>query len=217
MFPIFLKLESRPCLVVGAGVVAEGKIEGLVAERASVKVVAPEATAKIRQWAAVGAVDWNQREFESADLEGKLLVIVATSSRDVNTRVFTEAHARGILCNAVDDPPNCEFYYPAVVRRGDLQIAISTGGHSPALAQRIRQELEQQFGPEYESWVAELGKQREELAASDLDPNVRKRILHELASRASFDAHKLANGKSLSPLLAKDARNGAPSQKGRRD
>jgi precorrin-2 dehydrogenase / sirohydrochlorin ferrochelatase len=188
MFPIFLKLDSRPCLVVGAGTIAEGKIQGLLVERASVKVVAPEATAQIRQWASAGAIEWHQREFESADLEGKFLVIVATSSRDVNTRVFTEAQAKGILCNAVDDPANCDFYYPAVVRRGDLQIAISTGGQSPALAQRIRQELEQQFGPEYESWVAELGKQREELAASELDPDVRKRILHELASRASFDA-----------------------------
>jgi precorrin-2 dehydrogenase/sirohydrochlorin ferrochelatase len=192
MFPIFLKLESRPCLVIGAGTVAEGKIQGLLAERAFVKVVAPQATAQIRQWASAGTIHWQQREFESADLEGKFLVVVATSSRDVNTRVFTEAHAEGILCNAVDDPPNCDFYYPAVVRRGDLQIAISTGGQSPALAQRIRQELEQQFGPEYESWVAELGKQREELAASDLDPDVRKRILHELASRASFDAQLAA-------------------------
>jgi len=192
MFPIFLKLESRPCLVVGAGAIAEGKIQGLLAERASVKVVAPEATSQIRQWASAGAIDWHQREFESGDLEGKFLVIVATSSRDVNSRVFIEAHAKGILCNAVDDPPNCDFYYPAVVRRGDLQIAISTGGQSPALAQRIRQELEQQFGPEYESWVAELGKQREELAVSDLDPDVRKRILHELASRASFDAQVAA-------------------------
>jgi precorrin-2 dehydrogenase/sirohydrochlorin ferrochelatase len=188
MFPIFLKLESRPCLVVGAGTIAEGKIKGLLAERASVKIVAPEATAQIQSWALSGSLEWHQREFQSADLEGKFLVIVATSSRDVNTRVFTEAHAKGILCNAVDDPPNCDFYYPAVVRRGDLQIAISTGGHSPALAQRIRQELEQQFGPEYESWVAELGEQREELAASDLEPGVRKRILHELASRASFEA-----------------------------
>ena len=192
MFPIFLKLESRSCLVVGAGVIAEGKIQGLLAERASVKVVAPEATPQIRQWASSGTIEWHQREFESTDLEGKFLVIVATSSRDVNTRVFTEAHAKDILCNAVDDPPNCDFYYGAVVRRGDLQIAISTGGHSPALAQRIRQELEQQFGPEYESWVAELGKQREELAASDLDPDVRRRILHELASRSSFDGQLAA-------------------------
>ena len=194
MFPIFLKLESRACLVVGAGVVAEGNIAGLLAERASLKVVAPQATAQIRQWASAGAIDWEQRTFESRDLEGMFLVIVATSSHEVNTQVFTEAHAKGILCNAVDDPPNCDFYYPAVVRRGDLQIAISTGGQSPALAQRIRQELEKQFGAEYESWVATLGKQREELAATDLDPEVRKRILHELASRASFERSAAQEG-----------------------
>ena len=192
MFPIFLKLESRTCLVVGAGTVAEGKIQGLLGERAKVKVVAPEATPQIRQWAAEGAIEWGQREFASGDLEATFLVIVATSSRDVNALVFSEAHARGILCNAVDDPPNCDFYYPAVVRRGDLQIAISTGGRSPALAQRIRQELEQQFGPEYESWVAELGTQREELAATNLDPEVRKQILHELASRGCFEARNAA-------------------------
>jgi len=192
MFPIFLKLESRPCLIVGAGVVAEGKIHGLLAERASVRVVAPEATAQIRQWATARVIEWEQRSFEPRDLEGTFLVIVATSSRDLNNRVFTAAHAKGILCNAVDDPANCDFYYPAVVRRGDLQIAVSTGGQSPALAQRIRQELEKQFGPEYASWVATLGKQREELAGADLDPDVRKRILHELASRTSFEARNAA-------------------------
>lgn len=178
--------------MVGAGMVAEGKIQGLLAERASVTVVAPQATAQIQQWAAAGVIEWEQRTFESHDLKGKFLVIVATSSRDVNTRIFTEAHTAGILCNAVDDPPNCDFYFPAVVRRGDLQIAISTGGQSPALAQRIRQELEQQFGPEYESWVVTLGQQRRELAATDLNPEARKRILHELASRASFESLRAA-------------------------
>jgi precorrin-2 dehydrogenase / sirohydrochlorin ferrochelatase len=192
MFPIFLKLESRPCLVVGAGLIAEDKIQGLVGEGASIKVVAPEATATIRQWAATGLLQWEQRSFESSDLDGKFLVIVATFSREVNTRIFTEAHAKGILCNAVDDPENCDFYYPAVVKRGDLQIAISTAGQSPALAQRIRQELEKQFGPEYEAWVAELGEQRKELTATDLDPEVRKRVLHELASRRSFETRTAA-------------------------
>ena len=194
MFPIFLKLESRPCLVVGAGIVAEGKIPGLLAERASVKVVAPEATVQIRQWASAGAIEFEQRKFESRDLDGKFLVIVATSSQEVNARVFAEARTKGILCNSVDDPQNCDFYYGAVVKRGDLQIAISTNGHSPALAQRIRHDLEQQFGPQYEEWVAELGRQRKELFATGLDPEVRKRILHELASRPSFDAYENVEG-----------------------
>ncbi len=194
MFPIFLKLESRPVLVVGAGAIAEGKIEGLVAERASVKVIAPEATPQIRQWASAGVVEWEQRPYGPGDLEGKFLVIVSTSSPEVNAQVFTDAQANGILCNAVDDPKNCDFYYAAVVKRGDLQIAISTAGRSPALAQRIRQELEQQFGPEYEGWVAELGKQRDALVAEDLDSEARKRILHELASRRSFETRATAPG-----------------------
>ncbi len=194
MFPIFLKLESRPVLVVGAGAIAEGKIEGLVAERAAVSVIAPDATAQIRQWATSGVIQWEQRPYRPGDLEGKFLVIVSTSSPEVNAQVFSDAQAKGILCNAVDDPKNCDFYYAAVVKRGDLQIAISTAGRSPALAQRIRQELEQQFGPEYEAWVAELGKHRDELVAASLDPETRKRVLHELASRRSFEARATAPG-----------------------
>jgi len=196
MFPIFLKLESRHCLVVGAGTVAAGKIGGLLAERASVKVVAPEAVDQVRAWASAGALQFEQRPFESTDLDDIFLVIVATSVPEVNKQVFEEAQARNILCNAVDDPPNCDFYYGAVVNRGDLQIAISTNGHSPSLAQRIRQQLEEQFGPEYGSWVAELGKQRKELFASDIDPELRKQILHELASRAPFEVHDAAESES---------------------
>src|SRR5438093_5355318 len=108
------------------------------------------------------------------------------SIREVNAEVFEQARLRNVLCNAVDDPDNCDFYYPAVVNRGDLQIAISTGGRSPALAQRLRRELEEQFGPEYESWVAELGTARDELAAQSLDAESRKKVLHEIASREAF-------------------------------
>ena len=101
--------------------------------------------------------------------------------------IYEEAQIRGILVNSVDDPDNCDFYYPAVVNRGDLQIAISTAGHSPALAQRIRIELEQQFGPEYAQWIQQLGDARRELFATDMDPEVRKQKLHELARRRVRD------------------------------
>ena len=192
MFPIFLKLDGRRCLVVGAGTVAEGKIRGLLAENAKVRVVAPEAVSQIKSWAASGVVQWEQRSFGPKDLDRVFLVVVATSSIEVNTQVFTQARSQGVLCNAVDDPERCDFYYPAVVKRGDLQIAISTNGRSPALAQRLRQELEEQFGPEYESWVAQLGTERDQLAAAELDPEIRKKILHELASRRSYEAHNAA-------------------------
>jgi uroporphyrin-III C-methyltransferase/precorrin-2 dehydrogenase/sirohydrochlorin ferrochelatase len=104
----------------------------------------------------------------------------------VATAIFVEARSRGILCNSVDDPDHCDFYYGAVVNRGDLQIAISTNGQSPALAQRLRQELEHQFGPEYADWLARLGDARLEMFALDIDPDVRRERLHEIASTRAF-------------------------------
>ncbi len=188
LFPVFLKLEGRPCLVVGAGEVGESKVAGLLAAQARVRVVAPEATATLQEWALAGRVDWAAREFEPADLEGAALVVVATSSPDLNARVFRLARERRVLCNVVDDPAHCDFYYPAIVRRGDLQIAISTGGRSPALAQRLRQELEEQFAPEYADWLEALGRARDELRArDDLDAETRRRLLHFLARPESFE------------------------------
>jgi len=197
MFPIFLKLDGRRCLVVGAGNVAEGKIRGLLEARASVKVVAPEAVWQIQKWAWEGTLGWKTRTFEPSDLDQVSLVIAATSISEVNAQVFEQARLRNVLCNAVDDPKNCDFYYPAVVNRGDLQIAISTGGRSPALAQRLRQELAEQFGPEYESWVTELGMAREEMVAQIHDPEARKKLLHEIASREAFiNRHSAQRGEN---------------------
>src|SRR6266576_2428687 len=186
MFPMFLKLEGRRCLVVGAGSVAEAKIKGLLEAGASIHVVAPKAVDAIQKLAWQGALSWKARNFEPNDLEGMLLVIAATSSPEVNAEVFNEARERKVLCNSVDDPENCDFYYPAVVNRGDLQIAISTNGRSPALAQRIRRELEAQFGPEYEEWVAELGEARQQLTAKKIPVEPRRQLLHALASEESF-------------------------------
>jgi precorrin-2 dehydrogenase / sirohydrochlorin ferrochelatase len=187
LLPIFLKLEGRSCLVVGAGAIGEPKIESLLTSGASVRVVAPQASAAVAAWAQAGAIIWEAREFNHADLDGVFLVIAATSSRGLNGTVFREAHQRNILCNVVDDPEYCDFYYAAVLRRGDLQVAISTNGQSPALAQRIRSELELQFGPEYGEWLEELGKIRRQLFASGMNPDERRRLLHELASREAFE------------------------------
>lgn len=182
LFPIFLKLKGRHCLVVGAGAIAESKIESLIAAEAKILVVAPEAGPKASVWARSGSIRWEPRKFQASDLDDMFLVVAATSSRDVNRHVFEEAQSRNILCNAVDDPEYCDFYYPAVVRRGDLQIAISTAGHSPALAQRLRRQFENDFGPEYGDWLQQLGSVRKELFARDMDPVERRRILHQLAA-----------------------------------
>ena len=192
LFPIFLKLDGRRCLVVGAGNVGEPKIQSLLAAHAEVVVVAPEATTTVQGWAESGSITWNRKRFESSDLDSAVLVIAATASEAINEAVFIEAQRRGILCNSVDDPQHCDFYYPAVVRRGDFQVAISTAGHSPALAQRLRSELEAQFGPEYAEWVNELGRVRQDLFAADMNPEERKQRLHELASREAFETARLS-------------------------
>jgi precorrin-2 dehydrogenase / sirohydrochlorin ferrochelatase len=187
LFPMFLKLDGRRCLVVGAGKIGESKIRSLLIAHAAVQVVAPTATAAVAAWARAGVVSWEAREFQANDLESVFLVVAATSSLEVNDEVFRRAQERRILCNVVDDPERCDFYYGAVVRRGALQVAISTDGQSPALAQRLRRELERQLTPVYAGWLQWLGNARKKLFASPLDPEQRRRQLHTLASRESFE------------------------------
>jgi precorrin-2 dehydrogenase len=181
LFPMFLKLESRLCLVVGAGAIAEGRIRSLLEAGAIVCVVSPRATPRVHQWSATGAIKWLQRKFTRNDLDGKFLVIAATSSAKVNALVFKQARRKKVLCNSVDDPPHCDFFYAAVVRRGDLQIAISTNGKSPALAQRLRKRFEQQFGPKYADKIHELGAARERLFHSRMEPVRRRELLLRMA------------------------------------
>jgi precorrin-2 dehydrogenase/sirohydrochlorin ferrochelatase len=151
-------------------------------------VVASEASPAVRRWAREGKLALELRAFSADDLEGMFLTVVATNSRALNERVYHEAQGRGVLCNVVDVPDLCDFFYPAVVRRGDLQIAVSTAGQSPSLAQKIRQQLEKQFGPGYAAWVAELGEARKLILASDLDKERKLELLHSLASREALEA-----------------------------
>jgi precorrin-2 dehydrogenase/sirohydrochlorin ferrochelatase len=183
-----VKLQGRPCLVVGAGKVGEPKIAGLLETGARIRVVALEAGPTVHEWAREGNLELELRAFTEDDLAGAFLAIVATNSRVLNERVYHEARRRGVLCNVVDVPDLCDFFYPAVVRRGDLQIAVSTNGQSPSLAQKIRQQLEKQFGLGYAAWVAGLGETRKLILASDLDKQRKLDLLHSLASREAFEA-----------------------------
>jgi precorrin-2 dehydrogenase / sirohydrochlorin ferrochelatase len=185
---MFVKLEGKRCLVVGAGKVGEPKIGGLLDTGARVHVIALEASEAVHEWANAGKIALELRAFRVADLDGSFLTVVATSSRALNASIYREAQRRGILCNVVDVPEYCDFYYPAVVRRGDLQIAISTNGQSPSLAQKLRQQLERQFGLGYAQWVAELGETRRLVLSSDLDPKKKSDLLHSLASREALKA-----------------------------
>ena len=197
LFPMFMKLAGKRCLVVGAGKVGEPKIGGLIDTGASIRVVAIEASDTVRQWADAGKIELELRTFSENDLDGKFLAVVATASRTLNELIYREAQRRGVLCNVVDVPEYCDFFYPAVVRRGDLQIAISTAGQSPSLAQKLRQQLERQFGSGYAAWVEQLGETRRLILASDLDKETKWELLHSLASRKAFAA-ALAKAPELS-------------------
>jgi siroheme synthase-like protein len=187
LFPIFVKLEGRLIVVVGGGNIAEAKIPGVLAAGARIRLIAPAVTPQIAEWVRFGKIEWLPKEFEVTDLDGAFLVIAATSAPGVNEATYREAEARGTLCNAVDDIEHCHFYYGAVVQRGDLQIAISTNGKSPAFAQRLRQEFEAKFGPEYVVWLQWLGAAREALRASGPSSETTRKLLHELASGPVFE------------------------------
>jgi siroheme synthase-like protein len=145
-----LKLSARRCLVVGGGEVALEKVEGLLACDGEVTVIAPEAEPMLESYAAEGSISWLRREYEgAADLEGAFLAIAATDDTDVNIAVYEDAERRAMLVNVVDVPPLCNFILPAIVRSGPLAIAISTAGASPALAKRMKREIEGQFGESY--------------------------------------------------------------------
>ena len=191
LFPIFLKLTARPCIVIGAGNLAESKIESLRAAEAAVTVIAPYASPAIQALAASGEVTWHQRPYAPGDiLPNTFLVVTATDVPAVNRAVYFEATSKSILCNAVDDPPYCDFYFPSIVRRGDLQIAISTAGDSPALAQRLRKEINEALPLDTGAWLQELGNLRREVLQLEPLNEQRKQLLHTLATRevCGFDA-----------------------------
>lgn len=181
LLPVFLKLANRPCLVVGAGAVAASKITALLESGASISVVAPNANSEIKQLVAAGQLRWLPRKFQSGDLAGAFLAIAATSDPAVNSAVFLGSQRLGVLCNSVDDPPHCDFYFSAVVRRGDLQIAISTSGESPAVAQRFRQEIDDNLDHCIADWLLLVGDVRREIMAKHPPSEERKRLLHLLA------------------------------------
>ena len=159
-FPVFLDLEGTECLVVGAGEIATGKAAQLLKYGARITIVAPRATEQVRQWAREGRVRYHAREFRESDLDGKTLVVGSTDRPEVNRTVYEAARRRSVLANIVDVPELCSFIYGAVVERGDLQIAISTSGRSPAYAAHLRRALEEQFGEEYADYVDILGQAR---------------------------------------------------------
>lgn len=190
LYPFFLRLEGRMCVVIGGDECLESKIRDLVDCKAKVRVIASSVTQAIAELATAGRLEWSRHDYQCGDLNDAMLVITG-SDAGTNAQVFDEAERLHVFCNAVDDVPHCSCFASAVVRRGPLQIAISTNGQSPALAQRLRKELEQSIAPEYGPWVEHLGEQRcAVLDDGHLDSNSRKALLHEQASGSAFDTYR---------------------------
>ncbi|MDQ2840584.1 MAG: bifunctional precorrin-2 dehydrogenase/sirohydrochlorin ferrochelatase, partial [Acidobacteriota bacterium] len=143
LMPIFMKMQGRPCLVVGGGRIALEKIRVLLDCGAAIRAVAPEALDEVKRLAQEGQITLQKKEYSEADLPGVSVVIAATNDPELNHRVYAEATARGQFVNVVDDPEYCDFYFGSIVRRGALQVAISTTGESPAFAQQLRHEIDE--------------------------------------------------------------------------
>ncbi len=172
-YPIFLNLQGKRCLVVGGGAVATRKVQGLLEAGAVVTVVSSTLTEALAALVRDGAIQHEARAFRDDDVRECALVIGATDQPAVNEAVYAASQRQGVWVNIVDVPEACDFIAPAVVRRGALQIAISTSGHSPTLAKRIRQQLEQQYGPEYAELLDWLGQERARIRRQVDDPAVR--------------------------------------------
>jgi siroheme synthase-like protein len=179
LFPIFLKLEGRRCLVVGGGQVGTQKIAGLLDAGAEVIVVDPSPAVAVREFLGSRVV-WHQRKYLPTDLDGIYLVIAATSDPEVNQQIYDEAQHHGILANVVDVPPLCDFYYPAVVRRGSLVVAVSTQGESPHLAQRVRDEISQALPEDLEELVRHIGDERRRILRDHKPGPKRLQLLRDL-------------------------------------
>lgn len=189
LLPIFMNLEGRGVLLVGAGTVALDKIGSLLKTGARLRVVAHRVRAEVRELARESRLELIERAFEPADLDGAFLAVTATDSAETNRAVYREAVARNIPCNSVDDIPNCDFFFGSVVSRGALQIAISTAGESPAVAQRLRREIDEQLPADLGPWLDRLGGLRREVLATHPRGEDRRLLLHELAQRQSCDSH----------------------------
>lgn len=186
-YPVFLDLRERPCVVLGGCGMAEEKVKGLLAAGARVTVIAPALTAALQELAAEERIVHHAREYRPGDLEGAALAVSTDRTPEVAAAVWQEARDRNILLNTVDDVPHCNFIAPAIVRRGDLSIAISTGGKAPVLAVRLRQRLEQEVGEEHARFLALAGAAREPLARRQPDFATRRELWYRLVDSDVLD------------------------------
>ena len=191
-YPVYIQLRQQPCVVVGGGKIAEGKVDGLLAAQANVTVISPDLTAHLRDLVEEKQITYLARTYQAGDLTGAFMVICATDQAEINHEVWQEASANRQLVNVVDDTPRCNFIAPSILRKGDLTIAISTSGKAPALAVRLKERLQRELGPEYERFLDLAGELREPLARHIPDFETRKALWYELVDSEILDV--LARG-----------------------
>ncbi len=209
-YPICLDLQQRPVLVVGGGIIAEGKALQLVEAQANVHLVSPTLTEVLQQKVEQGILTYRQGKFAATDLDGKVLVISATNLQAVNEAVAQAAQARGMLCNVVDQPALCNFITPSLVTRGDLQIAISSSGKSPTVAQRVNREISEMIGPEYETLLEITAELRAEVKQTLPDFNSRRDFLKLFVESKALDlirAGKIEEAKELGQQMLSEAKS----------
>lgn len=197
LFPVYLKLDNRKCLVIGGGKVAERKIENLMEYGAQVTVVSPQVDNNIKVLAEHNDIIWHNRIFQEKDLRDIYMVFIATDDTNLNYEVAGLCRQKGILVNAVDDPSNCDFFVPSVIRRNSLAIAISTEGKSPLFARRLRQEMENIITPEYGEFVDILGEQRELVKKNIPDIEERKKVFESLVYSDILELLKMGENEKV--------------------
>lgn len=200
-YPVNLDIEDRKCLVVGGGSVGTRKAGTLLGCGALVTVVGSTLSKKLLALSGAKGLTIESRPYRSSDLEGMFLVIGATDDRNLNGRISRDAGHRGILCNIVDQPDSCSFILPAVIRRGDLIISVSTSGRSPAMAKKLRQELENQFGEEYAEFLKLMGAVRHQLLSRTKASESHKVLFEELIRNGLFDLVRENREEEIDRLL----------------
>jgi precorrin-2 dehydrogenase / sirohydrochlorin ferrochelatase len=200
-YPIYLDIKDRNCLVVGGGSVGTRKVATLLECGATVTVVSIDAAETLRRLSDRGVIRLKERAFQSADLDNMFLVIGATDNEALNFEIHAAARRRGILCNIADRPKACNFILPSIINRGDLIIAISTSGKSPAFAKKLRKQLETQFGNEYAEFLNLMGAIRKKLLSKDHEPEAHKHLFEQLIERDLVQLIKDADIENINALL----------------
>lgn len=200
-YPAYLDIRNRRCLVVGGGRVGTRKVKTLLDCGARVTIISPQVSQQLKKLADNQRATIKNRSYQPEDLEGVFLVIGATDDEKLNRQISRDAEKRGLLCNIADRPEICNFILPSIVHRGDLTISISTAGKSPAMAKKLRQDLEKQYGPEYADFLRLMGAIRQNLLSQAHAPEAHKGLFEQLINSGLLELIRENRIEEINSLL----------------